>query len=84
MESRPFFLNRLLKARPEGLVEGVRILLAHPDAVTSVMTRYGYTDPDTIGGFLDRDLPAGRGQNANLGTHRLEGLASSRHDSTSP
>ena len=24
-----------------------------------VMTRYGYTDPAAIGGFLDRDLPAG-------------------------
>ena len=57
--SRRFFLDRLLKARPEGLVEGVQILIDHPEAVVSVMTRYGYTDPDAIGGFLDRDLPAG-------------------------
>ena len=59
-----FFLNRLLKARPEGLVEGVRILIAHPDAVTSVMTRYGYTDPDT-----DRRLP-GPGPAGGTGTGR--------------
>jgi 4-amino-4-deoxy-L-arabinose transferase-like glycosyltransferase len=57
VEIRQFFLDRLLKARPEGLVEGVQILLHHPEAVVAVMTRYGYTDPRQIGGFLDRDLP---------------------------
>ena len=50
-------LDRLLKARPQALVEGVEILIARPEAVVTVMTRYGYTDPETIGGYLDRDLP---------------------------
>lgn len=50
-------LDRLLRIRPEGLVEGVQILVDHTDDVMKVMTRYGYTDPATIGGFLDRDLP---------------------------
>lgn len=59
VEIRRFFLDRLLKARPEALVEGVQILIDHTEAVERVMTRYGYIDPDAIGGFLDRDLPAG-------------------------
>ncbi|MFO0891005.1 MAG: glycosyltransferase family 39 protein [Isosphaeraceae bacterium] len=59
VEFRKFFLDRLLKARPEGLVEAVQILLAHPDEVRRVMLRYGYTDPRWIGGFLDRDFPVG-------------------------
>jgi hypothetical protein len=56
IKTRTFFLDRLLKARPEGLVEAARILIQHTDEVVKVMTRYGYTDPRTIGGFLDRDL----------------------------
>jgi len=52
-----FFLDRLLKARPEGLVEAVQILLDHPAEVVAVMTRQGYTDPRLIGGYLDRSLP---------------------------
>jgi hypothetical protein len=50
--SRPVF-----RARPEALVEAVSILIDHPDAVRAVATRPGYTDPDAIGGPLDRDLP---------------------------
>ena len=50
-------LDRLLKARPQGLVEGVQILVDRTEDVVKVMTRYGYTDPETIGGYLDRDLP---------------------------
>jgi hypothetical protein len=59
VQTRQYFLDRLLQARPEALVEAVEVLLAHRDAVVQVMTRYGYTDPATIGGYLDRDLPAG-------------------------
>ena len=44
-------------ARPEALVEAVQILNAHRDEVVVVMMRHGYTDPSTIGGYLDRDLP---------------------------
>jgi hypothetical protein len=59
VETRQYFLDRLLVARPEALMEAVEILLGHRNAVTLVLTRYGYTDPDTIGGYLDRDLAAG-------------------------
>jgi hypothetical protein len=48
------FSARLLKARPEALVEAVEIVIAHPDAVRTVLMRYPYTDPDRIGGYLDR------------------------------
>ena len=47
----------MLAARPEALVEAVQILNAHRDEVVKIMTRYGYTDPLAIGGYLDRDLP---------------------------
>jgi hypothetical protein len=63
-ESRPngpkirhYLTEQLLRIRPEALVDGVLILNRHRDEVTRVMTRYGYTDPLTIGGYLDRDLP---------------------------
>ena len=49
-------LRELLLARAEGLVEGVQILNAHRDEVVTVMTHYGFTDPNRIGGYLDRDL----------------------------
>jgi hypothetical protein len=55
------FSERLLKARPEALVEAVEILIRRPEAVRTVLTRFGYTDPDTIGGTLDRDLPGPEG-----------------------
>lgn len=51
------FVEQLLAARPEALVDGVRILNAHRDEVVRMMTRYAYTDPTRIGGYLDRDLP---------------------------
>ena len=51
------FSDRLLTARPQGLVEAVEILIARPDAVRVVLTRYPYTDPASIGGFLDQALP---------------------------
>ena len=50
--------DQLLDARPEALVEAIQILNSHRDEVVKVMTRYGYTDPRWIGGYLDRDLPA--------------------------
>lgn len=55
--TRQRFLDRLLTARPEALVEGVQILIRRREAVVAVMTRPGYTDPAAIGGFLDQDLP---------------------------
>ncbi len=55
-EMREKFLNQLLAARAEGLVEGARILIGHREEVIDVMSRYGYTDPNRLGGYLDRDL----------------------------
>ncbi len=49
-------LNQLLAARSEGLVEAAQILNSHRDEVIAVMSRYGYTDPNRLGGYLDRDL----------------------------
>ncbi len=53
---REGYLNQLISARAEGLLEAVQILNRHRDEVIAVMTRYGYTDPNRIGGYLDRDL----------------------------
>ena len=50
------FSERVLKGRPQAVVEAVEILIRRPDAVRAVLTRFGYTDPATIGGYLDRDL----------------------------
>ena len=51
------FSTDLLKKRPQALLDAVEILCRRPDAVRAVMTRYAYTDPEHIGGYLDRDLP---------------------------
>jgi hypothetical protein len=55
---RHYFADRLLKLRPEALVEAVQILNGHRHEVVHVLTRYGYTDARAIGGYLDRDLPS--------------------------
>ncbi|HWE38173.1 MAG TPA: glycosyltransferase family 39 protein [Isosphaeraceae bacterium] len=47
----------LLRVRPHALVEAVDILIARPEAVRTVLTRYSYTDSATIGGFLDDPAP---------------------------
>ncbi len=56
--ARHYRTDQLLRIRPEALVESIQILNAHREEVVKVMTRYGYTDPSTIGGYLDRDLPS--------------------------
>ena len=45
--------ERLLRSRPEALVEAVAIVIARPDAVQAVLTHEPYTDPESIGGSLD-------------------------------
>jgi hypothetical protein len=55
LKSASYHTRLVLRVRPEALVEAVRILIAHPDAVRKVVTRSLYTDPATIGGTLDRD-----------------------------
>ena len=54
---RHYFINQLLRARPEALVEAIQIMNAHPDEIVRVLSRFAYTDVQTIGGYLDRDLP---------------------------
>jgi hypothetical protein len=54
---KQLLIEQLLKRRPEALVEAVEIINSHGDEVVAVMTRYAYTDPQLIGGYLDRDLP---------------------------
>jgi 4-amino-4-deoxy-L-arabinose transferase-like glycosyltransferase len=51
------FSGILFRARPEGLTEAVEMLIRHRDTLRSVLLRSGYTDPNWIGGPLDRDLP---------------------------
>ncbi|MBV8557349.1 MAG: glycosyltransferase family 39 protein [Planctomycetaceae bacterium] len=45
--------ERLLRSRPEALVEAVAIVIARPDAVRAVLIHEPYTDPESIGGSLD-------------------------------
>ena len=65
----------LLEDRPQAVVEAAEILIARPDAVRAVLLKPGYTDPAAIGGYLDRDLPAG----GKAGSSRA---ASARPDGT--
>ena len=53
-----YLTGQLLKRRPRALVEAVQILNSHRDEVVTVMSRSGYADPQSTGGYLDRDLPA--------------------------
>jgi len=52
-----YFIRKLLQVRPEALVEAIQMMNSHRDEIVRGMTRYSYTDPPTIGGYLDRDLP---------------------------
>jgi len=49
--------QEIARGTPQALIEAVEILNSHRDEVQQVMTRYGYTDPNRLGGYLDRDLP---------------------------
>ena len=51
--------SAILLRRDPGLLEAVEILIARPEAVRTVLGRFGYTDPEAIGGFLDETLPRG-------------------------
>ncbi len=53
---RPLYLTALMRARPEALVEAIQMLNARSGDVERVLLRYGYTDPGSIGGYLDRGL----------------------------
>ncbi len=50
------WVGALLRVRPGAIAEAAEILIRRPDAVRSVLLHPAYTDPGTIGGFLDRDV----------------------------
>jgi hypothetical protein len=50
-------LDQLLGEHAQALVDAVQILNARRDDVVKVLTRFNYTDPQSIGGYLDQDLP---------------------------
>jgi len=49
----------LMDGRPAALGEAVAILIRRPEDVRAVLTRFGFTDPEAIGGYLDLGLPTG-------------------------
>jgi 4-amino-4-deoxy-L-arabinose transferase-like glycosyltransferase len=51
------FSSDLLKKHPNEFLDAIQILCARPDEVRRVLQRYSYTDPDSIGGYLDSELP---------------------------
>jgi 4-amino-4-deoxy-L-arabinose transferase-like glycosyltransferase len=56
LDSGRDFSGLLFRARPEGLSDAVEILIRHGATLHEVMLRSGYTDPNWIGGPLDRDV----------------------------
>jgi hypothetical protein len=54
------FAAILLRARPDAVLEAVEILIRRPEAVRTVLTRFGFTDPDAVGGYLDDPRRGGR------------------------
>jgi hypothetical protein len=49
--------ERLLRRRPEALLEAVEILITRLDDVRTVVERRRYTADASIGGFLDQEFP---------------------------
>jgi hypothetical protein len=49
--------ERLLRGRPQALLEAVEVLITRADDLRTVLTRHPYTDEAMIRGFLDRGLP---------------------------
>jgi hypothetical protein len=49
--------ERLLRGRPHALLDAVEILISRGADVRAVLSRFPYTDAESIGGFLDGALP---------------------------
>jgi hypothetical protein len=73
-------LNRLRSIRPESIVEAAEILTNRLDDVIAVMTRYGYTDPASVGGYLDRGLPSPIVPTQSSAAHFGPGIAGSKNE----
>ena len=64
-------LDRLLKARPEALVEAAEILIKHPDAVVNVMTRTAIPIPrPSVASWIGTWPDGVRGEAAAIGQER--------------
>jgi len=50
------FADLLMGSRPEALPEAVEMLIRRPEAIRAVLRRYAYTDPESVGGYLDESL----------------------------
>ena len=50
------FADLLMGSRPEALPEAVEMLIRRPEAIRAVLRRYPYTDPESVGGYLDESL----------------------------
>lgn len=50
------FSADLLRKDPDALLDAVTILIRRPKALRAVLTRYGYTNPESIGGYLDAGM----------------------------
>ena len=56
-KDRPgLFTRLLLRVRPEALKEAIEIIITRPDAIRTVLGRDSYTDPNSIGGYLDEGI----------------------------
>ena len=56
-KDRPgMFTRLLLRVRPEALNEAIEIIITRPDAIRTVLGRDSYTDPHSIGGYLDEGI----------------------------
>jgi len=64
--ARPFS-QQLLSTRPEAVTEAVEILISRPGDVRTVLERFGYTDPSSIGGYLDAGLSSETSSGGNPG-----------------
>jgi hypothetical protein len=51
-----YLTEQLLRVRPEALVEAVQMANSHREEIVRDMTRYAYSDPSTVGGYLNRDV----------------------------
>jgi hypothetical protein len=49
--------ERLLQGRPQALVEAASILTSRPADLVRILRTHSYIDPESMTGYLDRDLP---------------------------
>ncbi len=56
-KDRPgMFTRLLLRVRPEALEEAIEIIITRFEAIRTVLGRESYTDPNSIGGYVDEGI----------------------------